>query len=354
MPRTRTLLVLVGLALAALAAGPAAAQPYDSFIDTTGGADHGYVRIPHSSALNPTGAFTFMIWFRLNSHSSTGENCRSIAGKDFLEAWWIGVCNVGGVPTLRSYLRGGASSRNGGEIPIGFQTHVAVTHDGVTRRHYINGELVASFADAGALGTSSDEMRIGSDVSWPNTPDALWDQAILDNVALSTSTIRAQMRNPTITGSPTAGYNFNGNANDITGNHNGSLQGAGISFTSFSTGGTCSPSGIQACLSNRFSVNIRWRDGGGNLTLANVVPGVGTLDSKLFYFIDPNNWEFLVKTVNGCGLNSRWWFFVSASTEQFYRLVVFDHLRGIQRIYYGYGDPNQPAITDTSAIAGCP
>ena len=41
-----------------------------------------------------------------------------------------------------------------------------MTYDGATRRHYINGELAATFPEVGVLGTSTSPMRIGSDVSW--------------------------------------------------------------------------------------------------------------------------------------------------------------------------------------------
>ena len=41
------------------------------------------------------------------------------------------ICNVGGLPTLRTYLKGGSSARNGGVLTRGSWTHIAVVYDKV-------------------------------------------------------------------------------------------------------------------------------------------------------------------------------------------------------------------------------
>ena len=131
------------LLLGGLLAASAQAQPFSAWAHFSG-PTHGYIEIASSSDLNSTAAFTVEAWVSI-SNGTTGEDCRSIAGKGYTQAWWIGQCNVSGQPTLRSYL-GGHGSKNGGIIPRGVWTHVAVTYDGVARRHYINGELAATFA----------------------------------------------------------------------------------------------------------------------------------------------------------------------------------------------------------------
>src|SRR5262245_16888893 len=106
--------VLVALALAVLLPGMAQAQPFGTWVVWSPGfsGSHGYINIAHSPSLNPTGAFTIEAWVNITNGVS-GEDCRSIAGKNYLQAWWIGQCNVGGQPTLRSYLKGSGSVRNG-------------------------------------------------------------------------------------------------------------------------------------------------------------------------------------------------------------------------------------------------
>lgn len=49
-----------------------------------------------------------------------------------------------------------------------------------------------------------------------------------------------------------------------------------------------------------------------------------TRDSVLFSFFEDDNWEVLVKLVDGCAVNGRYWFFVSASTSLSYHLSIED------------------------------
>src|SRR5688500_20051501 len=102
-PRTLRLplfALFCAVAALALTAPAAEAQPFVSWADFPGHPTHSYVNIPHHPSLNPTGAFTFEAWVKI-ANNVTGEDCRSIAGKNFLQAWWFGQCNVSGQPTLR-------------------------------------------------------------------------------------------------------------------------------------------------------------------------------------------------------------------------------------------------------------
>jgi hypothetical protein len=76
--------------------------------------------------------------------------------------------------------------------------------------------------------------------------------------------------------------------------------------------------------------------------------------SGLFWFFAPDNWEILVKAINGCGLNARWWIFSASTTNVYYRLDVRDLTGRAQRIFFNYPGPPAPAVTDTSAFATCP
>lgn len=361
-PHRRSFRVCLGLlfALALLAlASPAQAQPFGAWMSLAGSPTHGYVRVPHNAALNPTGNFTFEAWVSIHNNVS-GEDCRSIAGKNFLQAWWIGLCNVGGQPTLRSYLKGGASARNGGQIERDRWTHVAVVFNGVQRRHYINGELAASFAETGPLTSSANELRIGSDVSWEFTPSGSIDEVRLWNVARSQAQLRADMDNPI--SAPQAGliavWALDGNASDVVGPHDGAPQGAGVGALTFPVAFDCGASGATTlCLLDRFLISARWRTNPapGSLTDGQAfTAGAANEGSGLFQFFSPNNWEIMVKALNGCGLNNRYWIFSAATTNVFYRMEVLDVRAGVQKIYFNYPGPPAPAVTDTSAFATCP
>lgn len=343
---------LIAVASLALVA-PAGAQPFGGFMVTSGDPASAYVHIPPSPSLDTGAGFTFEAWVAI-SNSSSAQDCRSIAGKNYLQAWWVGLCTVGGKPTLRSYLKGGASARDGGIIPAGQWTHIAVVFDGSTRKHYINGEEVYSVAETGTLPASASEMRIGSDVSWEHTPTGSIDEVRLWWIARTRDQLRAWINRPLsgIQNGLVGNWRLDGNAQDVLGLHHGTN--AGASFLTSPVAPSCTPSPTSLCLHNRFAVSVTWRDNAGVVSDGRVVPGIGTPQSGLFYFINDENWELLAKMVDGCGLNSRYWVFVSGSTELFYRLAITDVTRGVNKIYFSYSGTNPPAITDTDAFATCP
>ncbi len=357
--RSRWFLLLLVLALVGLAAAPAQAQPFGAWLTLTGDPTHGYVRVAPNAALNPTGNFTFEAWVAITNVGAA--SCRSIAGKNWQEAWWVGLCNgSGGRPTLRSYLKGTDSQKNGGEIEPGRWTHVAVVFNGTQRLHYINGELAATFLETGPLFTSSDELRIGSDTRHQFTPTGAIDEVRLWNVARTQAQIRDNMDNP-ITSAQAgliAVWGFDGNAQDVVGPHDGSTQGAGIGFLTFPVALSCgATTATSHCLLGRFVVTARWRTNPlpGTLTDGQAqVAGCPNAGSGLFQFFSPDNWEIMVKALNGCGLNDRYWIFSAATTNVFYRMEVFDIQAGEQKIYFNYPGPPAPAVTDVNAFPTCP
>lgn len=338
---------------------PASAQPFGAWLTLNGSPSTGHAAIPDNAALNPTGAFTFEAWVSI-SNSTTGEDCRSIAGKNWQQAWWIGLCNVGGKPTLRSYLKGTGSARNAGQIEPGRWTHVAVVFTGTERRHYINGELAGTFPETAPLTTSTAQMRIGSDVSWAPVPNGAIDEVRLWNVARTEAQLRANFNREitTVEAGLVGVWPFNGNAADVIGPHDGALTGTGVAFLTFPVAPNCGVStATSLCLRNRFAISARWRTDPepGSLTNAQAqVAGAANAGSGLFQFFSPDNWEIMVKALDGCGLNNRYWIFSAATTNVYYRLEVLDVKTGTQKIYFNYPGPPAPAVTDTSALAVCP
>ena len=104
---------------------------------------------------------------------------------------------------------------------------------------------------------------------------------------------------------------------------------------------------------DRFRVEIDWRDFHGNLGSGRVVP-YRSDDSGLFYFFDADNWEVLVKVLNGCGINGHYWVFAAATTNVEYTLRVVDIDTDIVSQYSNSLGTSAPAITDTFAFATCP
>jgi hypothetical protein len=358
--RRRLTHVASSFAFIVLLAAAAGAQPFGQVLNLPS-AGNPYVQIPSSPSLTPNAAITI----EFLSHSSGNAGCQTLIGKGFTTSYWIGNCSG----TLRSYLAGAGSSRDGGQILSTENTHhIAVTYDGAHRKHYIDGELVGVFNQTGLLPVTSNPLRLGSDVDWNNhSPNGYLDEVRLWSVARTQSQIRANL-NQRIT-SPQPGlvsvWHLDGNGNDAIGSNDGAPPVGGASYDPYlSPGGSCSPSATVACFrSGRFLVAGSWQTfstpaADGHVTpsthgVASVVPGASDT-SALFWFFSADNWEVLTKNVNGCGLNNRFWVFSAATTNVHWRVYTIDLSTGDQRIYWNFSGPPAPATTDTSAFATCP
>ncbi|MEM7587417.1 MAG: ELWxxDGT repeat protein, partial [Acidobacteriota bacterium] len=117
---------------------------------------------------------------------------------------------------------------------------------------------------------------------------------------------------------------------------------------------TCTPSATSLCLNQgRFRVEVAWRDFEGGTGPGRPVPVNGD-DSGLLYFFDPDNWEMLIKVLDGCAINDHYWVFAAATTDVEYTLTVTDTSSGEHAEYFNPLGNASPAITDTGAFATCP
>lgn len=102
----------------------------------------------------------------------------------------------------------------------------------------------------------------------------------------------------------------------------------------------------------RFRVEVTWRDFEGHTGPGHAAPPAGD-DSALFWFFGPDNWELLVKVLDGCAVNGRYWVFSAATTNVGYTLTVTDTLTGRTARYENPAGRTAPAVTDTAAFL-CP
>ncbi len=103
---------------------------------------------------------------------------------------------------------------------------------------------------------------------------------------------------------------------------------------------------------NRFTVDVEWTD-------SDNVSGPGKLitqsdDSALLYFFSENNWEMLIKVLDGCSINDRNWVFYAATTDVAFTLTVTDTQANETKIYQNPLGQAADAITDTDAFLTCP
>lgn len=339
--------VLIGT-LFLLTAAVASAQPFGGYMTNSSG--HNYVRMLQRNYAG--GSFTFEAWVSLKDQAG---GCSTIAGNDYTKSIWIGVCGT----SLRSYLQGTGSAYTIGTIPVNDWTHIAVTFDAATKEHahYIDGELAGTRVDAGPITASTTEWRIYSDTAWQFSPVGAIDEVRFWNVARTQAQIRSTITS-TIN-APAAGlisvYHFDGNYNDSidAARHGTAVGTVGILTTPVSAGCTTNATTLCVGPGGRFAVNVTWKtdDAAGT---ANVVP-LTTAESGLFWFFGANNWEVMVKVLNGCGFPTpRYWVFSAATTDVHYELAVTDLQAGVVKRYFNYKGTAAPAITDTGALATCP
>lgn len=137
----------------------------------------------------------------------------------------------------------------------------------------------------------------------------------------------------------------------------GSVGGLGTYRLSLSCSGApasgCGGLPTAMCLNNgRFRIEATYKTAEGASGAAHGVPL--TTDSGYFWFFNEANIEAVVKVVNGCGVNDRFWVFAAGLTNVETRVTVTDTQKGVSKTYVNpQGRPFQP-IQDTSAFATCP
>ncbi|MEK6375105.1 MAG: hypothetical protein AABO58_20730 [Acidobacteriota bacterium] len=125
-----------------------------------------------------------------------------------------------------------------------------------------------------------------------------------------------------------------------------------MTCTKVSTG-ACTPSSTTMCLNNdRFAVSATWRTTNGNSGNGQAVRL--SSDTGYFTFFSASNVEVVIKVLNACGLNSKYWVFAGGLTDVAVTLTVRDTKSGTVKTYNNpLGLAFQP-IQDTSALGVCP
>jgi hypothetical protein len=116
---------------------------------------------------------------------------------------------------------------------------------------------------------------------------------------------------------------------------------------------TCVTSATSMCLNGgRFRVEAAFRTSQGQSGQAHAVQIVE--DSGYLWFFSPSNIEVVVKVLNACGVNNRYWVFAGGLTNVEVQLIVTDTQTGIQKRYTNPINTAFQPIQDTNALATCP
>jgi len=149
------------------------------------------VTIPDAPSLHVTTALTVEAWVNPSTATGFWEDV-IYKGDDtfYLEAASGAEPVVGGT---------WANENLTGPAPLVMHTwtHLAATYDGATIRLYVNGTLVGSAAQTGAMATSTHPLQIGGDSLYGQYFAGLIDDVRVYTVALTAAQIQADMNTPT-------------------------------------------------------------------------------------------------------------------------------------------------------------
>jgi beta-lactamase superfamily II metal-dependent hydrolase len=116
--------------------------------------------------------------------------------------------------------------------------------------------------------------------------------------------------------------------------------------------GACVPDDSTLCfLDNRFQVRVAWERPNGESGVGHALPV--TDRAGLFYFFHPDNLEMLIKMIDACSLDDRFWVFYAATTNVEFQLSVTDLETGAAREYFNPQGHPAPPVQDTGAFDTC-
>jgi len=94
----------------------------------------------------------------------------------------------------------------------------------------------------------------------------------------------------------------------------------------------CTPDDWTLCLQGgRFQVRAFWRIGDGSNGIGHSIPF--TADTGGFWFFGPDNFELLVKVLDGCGVNGNFWIYAAGLTDVAVDLLVSDTWTGRAELF---------------------
>jgi hypothetical protein len=107
----------------------------------------------------------------------------------------------------------------------------------------------------------------------------------------------------------------------------------------------------------RFQVQVSFAttQGGGSSGSGGAVPlsSLGVTEGGLFWFFNAANPEMLIKIINACALNQKFWVFYAATTNVGFTVTVIDTVTGHQKVYTNTDKTTAPPVQDGNAFS-CP
>jgi hypothetical protein len=120
-----------------------------------------------------------------------------------------------------------------------------------------------------------------------------------------------------------------------------------------SAAGTCAAGPTSLCLSgNRFRVDVVWKTANGQTGAGQAVPL--TADTGYYWFFGASNVEMVLKVLDACTFNQRFWVYAGGLTDVETTITVTDTMTGAVKTYVNPQGTSFRPIQDSSAFATCP
>lgn len=123
---------------------------------------------------------------------------------------------------------------------------------------------------------------------------------------------------------------------------------------------SCVPDATTLCVDDqagdrRFAIHVDFQTtlGGGFVGSgrALALSNLGVTRGGLFWFFGQDNPEIMVKVLNGCGVNNRFWVYLSAGTSVGFNLTVTDTTLGHSKSYQNPDRILATSVDDTTALS---
>jgi hypothetical protein len=116
----------------------------------------------------------------------------------------------------------------------------------------------------------------------------------------------------------------------------------------------CAANGTTLCIDGRFQIQVSYStaQGGGSAGNGQAIglTSLGVAQGGLFWFFNADNPEMLVKVIDGCSLNQRYWVFYAAGTDVGFTATVIDLQTNARKTYTNKDGVAAPPVQDTSAL----
>lgn len=148
-----------------------------------------------SASLDLTGAHTLEAWIY---PTVAMRDWRTVLMKEQAggAVYYLEASSDTGQPAAGLFSGGERILFAGRSLPANTWSHLATTYDGATQRLYINGVLVASRPQTGAVAASTGALRIGGNTIWGEHFQGRIDEVRIYNRALGAAEITRDMNTP--------------------------------------------------------------------------------------------------------------------------------------------------------------